>query len=142
MQAKEMMTRLVECISPEMSLRDMARVMKTLDIGFLPVCDNDRLKGTVTDRDIVLRVIAAGKDPQDCKARDIMTPEVLWCYENQSAEEIADYMSRKQVRRVLILDRNKRLAGVISIGDLAKREELKAGEAIGFIAEAPTVRAA
>jgi CBS domain-containing protein len=143
MQAKELMTHPVECISPDMRLQDAARVMKTLDVGFLPVCENDRLIGTITDRDMVLRVIAEGRVKEDLKARDIMSPAAFWCYEDQTASEVGDYMSKKEIRRVLILDRNKRLAGVVSIGDLAKGgEQDKAGEAIGIIAEAPPAQAA
>jgi CBS domain-containing protein len=143
MQAKELMTQPVECISPEMRLQDAARVMKSMDVGFLPVCENDRLIGTVTDRDMVLRVIAEGKDTKDLKARDIMTPTAFWCYEDQTAGEVANYMSEREIRRVLILDRNKRLTGVVSIGDLAKGgHQEKAGEAIGVIADAPPAQAA
>jgi CBS domain-containing protein len=102
------------------------------------VCERDRLVGTLTDRDIVLRVIANGKEVDACKARDIMTTDVHWCYEDQTGEEVAEYMARKEIRRVLILDRNKRLTGVISIGDLAKGgEEQKTGEAMREIVEAP-----
>jgi CBS domain-containing protein len=143
MQAKDLMTPNVECISPEMRLQEAARKMKTMDIGFLAVCENDRLVGTLTDRDMVLRVLAEDKDIKEFRARDVMTPSAFWCYDDQTAEEIAEYMSSKEIRRVLILDRNKRLAGVISIGDLAKRgEQSKAGETIADIAEAPPARAA
>ena len=138
MQAKDFMTTGVECVSPGMSMRDAALRMKSLDVGFLPVCENDRLVGTLTDRDLALRVIADGRDPDDCKARDIMTREVFWCYEDQPSDEVAEYMAEREIRRLLVLDRSKRLVGVISIGDLAKSgEEQKAGEAIREIAQAP-----
>jgi len=141
MQAKDLMTRNVECVSPETSIEEIARIMKSMDIGFVPVYDEDRLIGTVTDRDIVLRAIA--EDRNSCTASDVMTADVWWCYDDQTAEEIADYMASHEVRRVVILDRQKRLAGVISIGDLAKSgEQAKAGEAIGDIAEAPPANAA
>jgi CBS domain-containing protein len=117
--------------------------MKSMDIGFVPVCDGDRLVGTVTDRDIVLRAVANDLSMATCTARDVMTQDLWWCYDDQTSEEIADYMADHEVRRVVILDREKRLAGVISIGDLAKRgEQLKAGEAISDIAEAPPANAA
>jgi CBS domain-containing protein len=138
-----MMTTAVECIAPGMQLRDAARTMKRLDVGFLPVCENDRLIGTLTDRDIVLRVTAEGKDPKNCTVRDIMTPEVFWCYDDQTTNEVADYMSKREIRRILILNRSRRLTGVISIGDLAKRgDERKAGATIADIAEVPPARAA
>jgi len=143
MQAKDLMTRSVECISPQTRISNAAQRMKLLDVGFLPVCENDRLVGTVTDRDIALRVVAEGNDVNQAKAGDIMTSDVFWCYEDQTADEIADYMSQKVVRRVLILNRNKRLVGVLSIGDLAKRgEDQKAGRAIKEITEAPPAQAA
>jgi CBS domain-containing protein len=138
MQAKEIMTKGVECIPPGMLVRDAAMRMRLLDIGFLPVCENDRLVGTITDRDIVLRVIADGRDPKECRARDVMSSDVFWCFDDQSGDEFAEYMADKEVRRVLVLDRNKRLTGVISIGDLAKRaDQQKTGETIKEIAEAP-----
>ena len=141
MQARELMTRAVECVSPDTDIQKIAGIMKSLDIGFVPVCDNDRLVGTVTDRDIVLRAVADGKTA--CTARDVMTPDVHWCYDDQTEQEIADYMADREVRRVVILDRNKQLAGVISIGDLAKRgEPARAGETICDIAEAPPAEAA
>jgi len=143
MLARDLMTKNVECLAPETAISLVARTMRSLDIGFVPICEGDRLIGTVTDRDIVLRGIADGKDMQSCKARDVMTSEVLWCYDDQTSDEVADYMADKEIRRVLVLDREKRLAGVISIGDLAKRgEEAKAGEAIGTIADAPPANAA
>jgi CBS domain-containing protein len=138
MQARDLMTTNVECIDPGMGVQDAARRMKSLDVGFLPVCEQDRLIGTLTDRDIVLRAVAEGKDIKSVRARDIMTTEVFWCYDDQSSEEIAEYLAEKEIRRVLILDHNKRLVGVISIGDLAKGgEEEKTGQAIREIAEAP-----
>ncbi len=143
MQAKELMTGTVQCVSPETPVQEVARTMKSLDVGFLPVCENDRLVGALTDRDIVLRVIAEGKEIKDCKARDIMTKEVFWCYEDQTADEVADYMAEKEIRRVLILNRDKRLAGVISIGDLAKAgEERITGEVLKDIVAAPPAKAA
>jgi CBS domain-containing protein len=144
MQVKDMMTSKVECISPEDPIRDAAQLMKSLDVGFLPVLDDGRLVGTLTDRDIVLRVIAEGKDVQYCKARDVMTSDVFWCYEDQNVDEVADCMAEKETRRMLILDHAKRLVGVVSIGDLAKvgGEQQKTGETIKEIAEAPPASAA
>jgi CBS domain-containing protein len=113
--------------------------MKSLDVGFLPLCEEDRLVGTLTDRDIVLRVLAEGMDVERSNARDVMTEDVFWCYEDLTIDEVADYMAEKEIRRVLILNRKKKLVGVISIGDIAKARgaQLKAGETIKEIAEAP-----
>ena len=138
MKAKEFMSFVVECISSDTPIEDAAQKMKTLDVGFLPVCKDDRLVGTLTDRDIVLRVIAERKNVKECKAHQVMTNDVFWCYEDQTANEIADYMAEKEVRRLLVLNSEKRIVGVISIGDLAKArgEQQTAGEAIKEIAEA------
>ena len=139
MQARDIMTPNVEIISPETYVRDAAQKMKVFDVGFLPVGENDRLVGTLTDRDIVLRVVADGKDVNDCKTRDVMTNEVFWCFDDQDVDEVADYMAKKEVRRVLILDRNKRVVGVLSLGDLSQvgGQQRKAGETIKEITEAP-----
>ena len=143
MLARDLMTRNVECLTPETTIALVARTMKLMDIGFVPICEGDRLIGTVTDRDIVLRGIADGQDMGNCTAREVMTSEVFWCYDDHTADEVASFMADQEIRRVLILDRSKRLVGVISIGDLAKRgEQEKAGEAIGSIAEAPRANAA
>ena len=120
MKAKEFMSFVVECISSDTPIEDAAQKMKSLDVGFLPVCKDDRLVGTLTDRDIVLRVIAERKNVKECKTHQVMTNDVFWCYEDQTANEIADYMAEKEVRRLLVLNREKRIVGVISIGDLAK----------------------
>jgi CBS domain-containing protein len=138
MQAKDIMTGNVECIPPDMLIKDAAARMRFLDVGFLPVCEKDRLIGTLTDRDIVLRGVAGDRDLKTCKARELMTADVYWCFEDQTTNEVAEYMAQREIRRVLVLDRNKRLCGVISIGDLAKRaDEQKTGETIKEIAEAP-----
>jgi CBS domain-containing protein len=138
MQAKELMSRNVECVFPDMFIQDVARIMKSMDVGFVPVCKDDRLIGTVTDRDIVLRAVAEDREIRNTRARDVMSDDVFWIYEDQPVEEVADFMATKEIRRVMILDRNKRLVGVISIGDLAKGGGQRiAGEAIRDIAEAP-----
>ena len=143
-QAKDIMTPRVECVSPETPIRDVAQLMKVHDVGFLPVLDNDRLVGTVTDRDIVLRVVADAKDVEYTKTRDAMTNEVIWCYEDQSIDEVADVMAKEEIRRILILNHAKRPVGVLSIGDLAQAggQQRTAGETIKEIAKAPPAKAA
>src|SRR5678815_186189 len=111
MKVSEIMTTSVECIAPDASIESIAKKMQTLDVGFLAVCDEDRLAGTVTDRDIVIRGIAAGRDMKSAKARDVMTHEVHWSYETDDIEDVADAMSEKQVKRMLILNDEKRLVG-------------------------------
>src|SRR3954466_11863099 len=103
MRVSEVMTRGVECISPDATLQEAAARMKSLDVGPLPVCDNDRLVGMVTDRDITVRATAEGEAPTDVRVRDIMTLEVFWCFEDQDAAEAARLMEQKQVRRLVVL---------------------------------------
>jgi CBS domain-containing protein len=113
------MTPAVEVISPDATLQEAAARMKARDIGPLPVCDRDRLVGVVTDRDITVRATAEGADPTAIRVQDIMTPEVLYCFEDQLVEEAARLMQDYQVRRLLVLDNDQRLVGIVSLGDLA-----------------------
>jgi len=136
MKVREIMTTNVECIAPTSSVESVAEKMKTLDVGFLAVCDNDRLVGTVTDRDIVIRGIAAGRDMKSAKTRDVMTHEVHWSYETEDVEDVAEAMSDKQVRRMLILNDEKRLVGVVSLGDISKVEEKGSAKTLRDISEA------
>jgi CBS domain-containing protein len=119
MQLKEVMTRNVEVIHPDDTLAAAAEKMKTLDVGPLPVCDGDRLVGMLTDRDITVRATAAGRDPTMTHVRDAMTPDVVYCFEDQDVKEAAQLMEQRQIRRLLVLNREKRLVGIVSLGDLA-----------------------
>ena len=136
MKVREIMTTNVECISPETSVESIAQKMHTLNVGFLAVCDHDRLVGTVTDRDIVMRGIAVGRDMKSAKTRDVMTHDVYWNYETDDVEDVAEAMSDKQVRRMLILNDEKRLVGVVSLGDISKVEEKESGKTLRDISEA------
>lgn len=128
MKARDIMTTNVECLAPDASLREVASRMKSLDVGFIPLCENDKLFGTVTDRDIVIRAIAEGRDVESTKARDVMSADVFYCFEDDSVETVAKKMQEKEVRRILILDKNKRLTGVISLGDISQAKEKLAGQ--------------
>ena len=136
MKVREIMTTNVECVSPDTPVTELANKMKTLDVGFIAICDNDRLAGTVTDRDIVIRGIAGGKNISTLKAKDVMTKEIFWCFEDEDVKEVARKMSEKEVRRKLILNKDKRLVGVVSIGDIAKVEEKESGKALKSITDA------
>jgi len=136
MRIREIMTANVECVSPDTGITELANKMKVLDVGFLAICENDRLAGTVTDRDIVIRGIAGGCDLNTCKAHDIMTPEVFWCYEDDDVKDVARKMRDKEVRRMLILNQRKRLVGVVSIGDISKVEEKESGKILRDITQA------
>ena len=138
MNVNEIMSRNVECIEPATSIKDAAEKMRALDVGFLPVCEGDKAVGALTDRDITIRHVADGQNPYRVKARDIMTPNVLSCFEDQDVEELARYMQEHEVRRVIVVDRADRIVGVVSLGDLSKvkGEESLAGETLKDIAEA------
>ena len=136
MKIREIMTTNVECVSPGTGVQELAEKMKALDVGFVPICENDRLAGTVTDRDIVVRGLAGGQNINTIKAKDIMTKDVIWCFEDQDIKDVAKRMRDKDVRRMLILNQNKRLVGVVSIGDISKVEEEETGKTLKDIIEA------
>jgi len=124
MHLREVMSKEVEIIHPDASVKEAAVRMRGLNIGGLPVCDGDRLVGFVTDRDITVRTTAEGRDPAKTKVSDAMTPEVVYCFEDQDVEEAARLMESKQLRRLPILSRAKRLVGIVSLGDLARDAKL------------------
>jgi CBS domain-containing protein len=130
MKVREIMTQNVECIAPNTGVVDIAQKMKVLDVGFLAVCENDRLIGTVTDRDTVIRGLASGRDAKTLTARDVMTRDVFWCFEDDGVEDVAEKMRQKGVRRMLILNQGKRLTGVVSIGDISQVEEKETGKTL------------
>lgn len=119
MRLKDIMTPNVEVISPDATLEEAASKMKQLNVGTLPVCDGDRLRGILTDRDITVRATAAGREPKTTKVRDVMSRDVVYCFEDQEVNEAAKLMAEKQVRRLVILNRNKDIVGIVSLGDLA-----------------------
>lgn len=121
MKIREIMTRQVELVAPDSPLREAARLMRDAGIGFLPVGENDRLVGTLTDRDITIRCVAEGKDTSKAKVRDAMTESLAYVFEDQDSSEAAQVMSDQQIRRLPVLNRDKRLVGVVAMGDLATR---------------------
>lgn len=118
MKVHEAMTREVKVAAPGDTLAQAAQVMAESDIGFLPIAENDRLVGMLTDRDIVVRGLAAGKT-QAAQVRDVMTAEVRYCFEDEDLDEAAQNMGQLQVRRLPVLSREKRLVGVLSLADAA-----------------------
>jgi CBS domain-containing protein len=119
MQLKDIMTPEPLILSPETTLRDAAQTMRDLDSGVMPVGEQDRLVGMLTDRDITVRATAEGKDPNSTPVRDVMTPEVIYCFEDEDVEAGARKMEQHQIRRLIVLNRDKRLVGIASLGDLA-----------------------
>ena len=134
MKISEVMTRDVELTNPDATLQEAAKMMADEDVGFLPVGERDRMVGMITDRDIAVRAVARGRDPKKTKVRDVMTGRVLYCFEDEEADKVAEHMSRERIRRLPIVDRNKRLVGVISLGDIAlKHNAAKAGATLSSV---------
>lgn len=119
MQVREIMTKNVEVVRPDATLQDAARKMKGLDVGPMPVCDGDRLLGMLTDRDITIRAVADGMDPRQTAVGNLMTPDVVYCFDDQDVRDAARIMQDRQIRRLLVLNRDKRLVGIVSLGDIA-----------------------
>ena len=139
MQISEIMTHKVETVAPDASLQQAAATMEALGVGSLPVCDGDRLVGAITDRDIVVRGVAAGLSPVDGLVRECMTEDIAWAYCDEQAEEVLERVKKLQVRRLAILDRDKKLAGIVALGDIATEPRAAAlgsvGAAISEISE-------
>lgn len=115
---KDVMSHDVKVLSPDATIKDAARRMRDGDFGFMPVGEKDRLVGTLSDRDIVIRAVADGRDTST-KVRDCMSTEVMWAYEDDSVEKASQIMSDNQIRRLPIVNTDKRLVGIVSLGDLA-----------------------
>jgi CBS domain-containing protein len=118
---KDIVTRDPHVISPDAMICEAGRIMKDCDVGMLPVCDGQRLVGVVTDRDLAIRAVAERRDPLKTKVSDVMTRGICWCFEDQSLEEVASLMEEKKIRRMAVVDRDKRLVGIASLGDFAVR---------------------
>ena len=120
MRVSEAMTREVKICTPGLSIRDAARTMAAADVGALPVGENDRLIGMITDRDIAVRGVAQGKGP-DTPVRELMSEHVEYCYDDEDLERVAHGMAQVRVRRLPVVNRQKRLVGILSLGDVARR---------------------
>ena len=136
MYVREVMTPDVVVASPDDTLQRAAEMMIDIDAGVLPVGENDRLVGILTDRDITIRAVAAGKEPTDCKVREVMSPEIRYIYDDESVEDAARNMTQLQIRRLPVLNRDKRLVGILSLADLAQAERgQRVGNALRQIAQ-------
>jgi CBS domain-containing protein len=130
MRVSEAMTREVRVATPGQSIREVAKIMAEIDAGAMPVGDNDRLVGMITDRDIAIRAVAQGKGP-DTPVREVMsTEQVLYCYEDEELDHVAKNMANEQVRRLPVVNREKRLVGIVSLGNLAQTEARSASKAV------------
>ena len=122
MKISKCMTRDVQLASPMQSIRDAAKRMAEIDAGSLPVGQDNRLVGMITDRDIAIRAVAEGKSP-DTPVRDVMSQEMLYCFDDQELEEVARNMADIKVRRLPVLNRAKHLVGIVSLGDLSRKQQ-------------------
>lgn len=133
-QVKECMTKNANYINSSTTVQQAAKLMKEKDIGFLPVGDNDKIIGIVTDRDLVVRSLANGKDITSTTVKDIMSPGCLYCFEEDSVEDVTKNLGKNKVHRLTVLNKSKRLVGVITLGDVSRKGAAqKAGEALSTI---------
>jgi CBS domain-containing protein len=139
MQIKDVMTQSAETVDSDALVIDAATKMKVLNVGSLPVCDNGKLEGLITDRDIIVRLLAEGRDPLCTRIGEIMTPGATYCFDDQTLDEAASLMEAQQIRRLPILNRDKELVGMLSLGDIAVRagtiDQDLANEALKKISE-------
>jgi CBS domain-containing protein len=134
MQLKDVMTTDVQLADPTIKLSEAASMMRDGDFGLLPVGANDRLVGTITDRDIAVRAVAEGKDPNTTTVGDVMSEGIRYCFEDQEVEEAAKLMAQAQIRRLPVLNRDKRLVGIVALADIAGKTG-PAGEALAGVSK-------
>jgi CBS domain-containing protein len=137
MKIKDIMTPDVDCVWPDDTIQESARKMRVLDVGSLPVCEGERLGGIITDRDIAVRSAASGLDPKTGRVREVMTQAVIYVHEDDDTADAARLMQERQVRRILVLDRAGRLAGIVSVCDLAagRRDPHRLGQVLMDVSE-------
>ncbi len=135
MQITKIMTRDVQSISPDTTLQEAAQKMMTLDIGLLPVMEGARVVGVITDRDLIVRAIAAGRDPAKTHVREAMTKVVICCFEDQNTHEAAKQMNDNKIRRLPVLNRENKLVGIVSLADLSSQDAGLAGEVLKIISQ-------
>lgn len=119
MNIEHAMHKGAEWIAPDTPVSKIASLMKKSDVGSLPVGENDRLIGMVTDRDLAIRALADGKDISKLTARDVMTKGIVYCRTDQSLEDAVHLMEEKKIRRLPVIDKDKRLVGMLSLGDIS-----------------------
>ena len=138
MKLKDIMTSEVEVIRPDDTLRTAAQIMRNRDIGFLPVCDGERLVGALSDRDITVQAIAEGLDPKNTRVRDIVHSRVIWSFDDENVTSAVKKMKENQVRRLIVIHReSKKLAGVVSLGDLANNTTEKISSSVLLSVSSP-----
>jgi CBS domain-containing protein len=137
MQLKDVMTREIQHVPPSASIREAAEMMRSLDVGALPVCENNKLVGMITDRDIAIRAVAAGKDPNSTRVQEAMSGQAFYCLETEDVAKAVQLMEQQQIRRLPVFDQQQRLCGIVSLGDIAVRvhDQRLSGEVLGRVSE-------
>ena len=136
MQVSQILTRDVETIRPDTTVREAAQRMRSMDVGALPVCDGRHLLGMVTDRDITIRITAEGRDAANTPVQEAMTPSVDFVFEDQDVQDAARIMKDRQIRRLPVLSRDKQLVGILSLGDLSQTgDDRTSGDTLQKISE-------
>ncbi len=135
MQVHEVMNKQVEKIDIKDTAVEAAIMMRDGDFGALPVMDGENVVGMITDRDLTVRVIAEGLDATSVTLEDVMTADVVFCQKNDSIKSAVDLMGERQVRRLIVMDENKQICGILSLGDVSIFEETQAADALGGISE-------
>jgi CBS domain-containing protein len=137
MQVKEVMTRNPETASPGVPIREVAEKMQSLNVGIIPICEGPRIVGVVTDRDVTIRATAHGRDTNTTPIREIMSSDLVCCYEDDDLEKCTRLMEERRIRRIPVLDRQEQLVGIVALVDLAVRGEAKetAGEVLTEVSE-------
>jgi CBS domain-containing protein len=134
MKISDCMSHNVRLCAPNDTIQDAARTMKEMDVGLLPVGENDRLVGAISERDIVIRALAAGK-PLDTPVREVMSHGIETCFDTDTVKDVADRMADLQIRRMPVLNEQKRLVGIVSLGDISKGEQSHGGRALKGISK-------
>jgi CBS domain-containing protein len=127
-QINQIMSRDVRVVAPSATVQQAAEQMRKLDVGAMPICDGQKLIGMITDRDIAVRTVADGKDPKTTKVSDVMSSEIVWCFDDDDVQDVARVMGERQIRRIPVVDHDKKLVGIVALADLAEHgdEETKA----------------
>ena len=135
MKLADIMTRDVTVVSPNDTVQRAAQIMDELNVGALPVCDGRRILGMVTDRDLTVRITAQGKSPDQTRVEEAMSTNVRWCFEDEDVESVIEKMGDTQIRRLPVVDRDKNLVGIVSLGDIATKSDEVAEEALEGVSQ-------
>jgi CBS domain-containing protein len=135
MQVREIMSSDVSMVAPDTTIQDAARQIRDADVGALPVGDNDQLIGMITDRDIVVRGVAEGKVDGGATVRDVLTEDLTFCFEEDDVDDAANLMADRQVRRLPVLDADRKLVGMLALADISRRDVDAGGAALGDISQ-------